>query len=186
MRIGIDTRKLHDFGIGTYIRNLLRQLARLDHDTEFVLLCWPQDRVTLARLGENFRPLAETAPNYSIAEQFSVTLAELRQWNNLRSDRITRGVTLRVYPGGRPPATERASAKRPSKAAPSSEVAQQAAALPASPAMGRFHRVRAGETLWSIARAYQTTVEALRSANQFLISRQLQVGDQLLIASAPR
>ena len=122
----------------------------------------------------------------SIAEQFSVTLAELRQWNNLRSDRITRGVTLRVYPGGRPPATERASAKRPSKAAPSSEVAQQAAALPASPAMGRFHRVRAGETLWSIARAYQTTVEALRSANQFLISRQLQVGDQLLIASAPR
>ena len=32
MRIGIDARKLHDFGIGTYIRNLLRQLARLDHD----------------------------------------------------------------------------------------------------------------------------------------------------------
>ena len=27
MRIAIDARKLHDFGIGTYIRNLLRQLA---------------------------------------------------------------------------------------------------------------------------------------------------------------
>ena len=38
VRIGIDARKLHDFGIGTYIRNLLRQLARLDRDTEFVLL----------------------------------------------------------------------------------------------------------------------------------------------------
>ena len=38
MRIGIDARKLHDFGIGTYIRNLLRHLARLDHTSEYVLL----------------------------------------------------------------------------------------------------------------------------------------------------
>ena len=28
MRVAIDARKLHDFGIGTYIRNLLRHLAR--------------------------------------------------------------------------------------------------------------------------------------------------------------
>ena len=48
VRIGIDARKLHDFGIGTYIRNLLRQLARLDHDTEFVLLCRPEDGPALA------------------------------------------------------------------------------------------------------------------------------------------
>src|SRR5512147_1084386 len=43
VRIGIDARKLHDFGIGTYIRNLLKQLARVDQDTEYVLLCRPQD-----------------------------------------------------------------------------------------------------------------------------------------------
>ena len=30
MRVAIDARKLHDFGIGTYIRNLLRHLARID------------------------------------------------------------------------------------------------------------------------------------------------------------
>ena len=35
VRIGIDARKLHDFGIGTYIRNLLKQLARLDRDSEY-------------------------------------------------------------------------------------------------------------------------------------------------------
>ena len=33
MRIAIDARKLHDFGIGTYIRNLLVGLARLDKHT---------------------------------------------------------------------------------------------------------------------------------------------------------
>ncbi|HEV3060775.1 MAG TPA: glycosyltransferase family 1 protein [Vicinamibacterales bacterium] len=79
MRIGIDARKLHDFGIGTYIRNLLRQLARLDRDTDFVLLCRPDDRDGLASLGENFRPVAETAGNYSIAEQVRVPLALRRE-----------------------------------------------------------------------------------------------------------
>ena len=51
MRIGIDARKLHDFGIGTYIQNLLRQLARLDREWEYVLLCRPEDRDWFARSG---------------------------------------------------------------------------------------------------------------------------------------
>jgi glycosyltransferase involved in cell wall biosynthesis len=72
VRIGIDARKLHDFGIGTYIRNLLRQLARLDRETDFVLLCRPEDREGLVSLGPNFRPVVEKAGNYSVAEQIGV------------------------------------------------------------------------------------------------------------------
>ena len=79
MRIGIDARKLHDFGIGTYIRNLLRQLARLDDHTEFVILCRPADRASIGALGENFRAVAETARNYSIAEQIRIPLALRRE-----------------------------------------------------------------------------------------------------------
>jgi glycosyltransferase involved in cell wall biosynthesis len=75
VRIGIDARKLHDFGIGTYIRNLLRQLARIDRTSEFVLFCRPQDVTALASLGENFRPVAEAAGNYSVAEQLRIPLA---------------------------------------------------------------------------------------------------------------
>jgi len=79
VRIGIDARKLHDFGIGTYIRNLLRQLARLDRETEYVLLSRPEDAAVLKALGENFRPVAETAGNYSISEQFRIPLALRRE-----------------------------------------------------------------------------------------------------------
>ena len=61
MRIGIDARKLHDFGIGTFIRNLLRQLARLDSQTEFVILCRPEDRDALAVIGETSGRFAETS-----------------------------------------------------------------------------------------------------------------------------
>jgi len=72
VRIGIDVRKLHDFGIGTYIRNLLRHLARLDRETEYVLLARPEDSQTLDALGENFRTVSETSGNYSIAEQITI------------------------------------------------------------------------------------------------------------------
>jgi glycosyltransferase involved in cell wall biosynthesis len=79
VRIGIDARKLHDFGIGTYIRNLLRQLARLDRDTEFVVLARPADCDALGSLGENFRAVPETAANYSVAEQFRIPFALRRE-----------------------------------------------------------------------------------------------------------
>ena len=79
VRIGIDARKLHDFGIGTYIRNLLRELARLDQSTEFVLLCRPDDVTVIRALGPNFRPVVETAGNYSVAEQVKVPLALRRE-----------------------------------------------------------------------------------------------------------
>jgi glycosyltransferase involved in cell wall biosynthesis len=72
MRVAIDARKLHDFGIGTYIRNLLRHLARIDHDTEYVLLCGEADLGVAAQLGPNFRAVLEPSPNYSIREQIHV------------------------------------------------------------------------------------------------------------------
>lgn len=72
MRIAIDARKLHDFGIGTYIRNLLKYLALLDQDTEYLPLCRPQDAPAIAALGPNFHPLPESSKPYSVAEQFSL------------------------------------------------------------------------------------------------------------------
>jgi glycosyltransferase involved in cell wall biosynthesis len=72
VRIAIDARKLHDFGIGTYVRNLLRHLARIDDQTEYVLLCRPEDAGLERHLGENFRSVPVSAKSYSIVEQFAV------------------------------------------------------------------------------------------------------------------
>ena len=79
MRIGIDARKLHDFGIGTYIRNLLRELAALDRTTEYVLMTRPQDVGVCTTLGENFRAVADRSGHYSVAEQVSIPLAVRRE-----------------------------------------------------------------------------------------------------------
>ena len=79
MRVAIDARKLHDFGIGTYIRNLLRHLARIDRDTEYVLLCSQADLNVPAQLGDNFRAVHEPSPNYSIREQIHVPWVLFRE-----------------------------------------------------------------------------------------------------------
>jgi glycosyltransferase involved in cell wall biosynthesis len=80
VRVAIDARKLHDFGIGTYIRNLLRQLARLDRDTEYVLICGERDRELGLSLGDNFRVEIDSSKPYSIREQLTIpwTLVRVR------------------------------------------------------------------------------------------------------------
>ena len=79
MKIAIDARKLHDFGIGTYIRNLLRHLARIDRQTEYVLLCQEPDMGVAATLGENFRGVLEPSNNYSVGEQIHVPWVLMRE-----------------------------------------------------------------------------------------------------------
>ena len=74
MRIGIDARKLRDYGIGTYVRNLLRQLARQDTTNEYVVLCREQDCDTIEEFGPRFRSVVQNAGPYSIKEQFAVPM----------------------------------------------------------------------------------------------------------------
>jgi glycosyltransferase involved in cell wall biosynthesis len=76
--VAIDVRKLHDFGIGTYIRNIVRELARFDRETDYVLICQEADREVAASLGENFRTSVDTSGPYTIREQFSLPFSLLR------------------------------------------------------------------------------------------------------------
>jgi glycosyltransferase involved in cell wall biosynthesis len=79
MRIAIDARKLHDFGIGTYIRNLLSGLSHLDRTTEYLVLCRPRDADRINELGANFRPVIELSEPYSLGEQVHIPLTLVRE-----------------------------------------------------------------------------------------------------------
>ena len=55
LRIGFDLRHARDFGIGSYIRNLIGALAQLpDADARFLLIGRADDFATLGELPENF------------------------------------------------------------------------------------------------------------------------------------
>jgi alpha-1,3-rhamnosyl/mannosyltransferase len=66
--IAIDARKLRDFGIGTYVRNLVRGIAALDLDDRYLLFVRPDYDGSLDDLPENFRVLTERSAVYSVRE----------------------------------------------------------------------------------------------------------------------
>jgi glycosyltransferase involved in cell wall biosynthesis len=74
MRIAIDARKIRDYGIGTYVRNLLRQLGRQDQAHEYVVLCREQDWDAVEECGPLFRLVVEGAGTYSVTEQFALPI----------------------------------------------------------------------------------------------------------------
>ncbi len=55
LRVGLDLRHARDFGIGSYIRNLIGAFTRLpDAQAKFLLIGRPEDFATLGRLPGNF------------------------------------------------------------------------------------------------------------------------------------
>ena len=61
MKIAIDIRRMTEFGVGTYIRNVVRTLGRLDHETTYFLIGSPDKVKEIGPLPPNFQtvPLAE-------------------------------------------------------------------------------------------------------------------------------
>ncbi len=74
--IGIDARKIDDFGIGTYVRNLVLALARVDQENRYVLFIGKQG---LEGLPENFRQVTESAKVYSVRELYALSWQIFRQ-----------------------------------------------------------------------------------------------------------
>jgi glycosyltransferase involved in cell wall biosynthesis len=79
MRIAVDARKLHDYGIGTYVRNVLKELARQDEVNEYFLICRPEHVGLAAELGSRFTAVPDRSEPYSISEQVSIPL-DLRRY----------------------------------------------------------------------------------------------------------
>jgi glycosyltransferase involved in cell wall biosynthesis len=82
LRIAIDARKWRDFGIGTYVRNVVRRLARLDRETTYFLFCKPSDEATMRDLAENFVPVVDHADGYGVREHVSIP----RKLRRLKAD----------------------------------------------------------------------------------------------------
>ncbi len=57
VKIGVDIRHITDFGVGTYIRNILRGLVRLDHENHYVLIGDPERAHEIGDLPANFVPV---------------------------------------------------------------------------------------------------------------------------------
>ena len=76
--IGIDARRLKDFGIGSYIRNLLEAISKRPESQRYRFRVYARlaDREWMPDLPENFEIVEEDSPGYSLAEltRFAIRL----------------------------------------------------------------------------------------------------------------
>ena len=66
VKIAIDIRRMSEFGVGTYIRNVVRTLGRLDHENSYFLLGSAGKVKEIDSLPANFHTVCITEPEGSI------------------------------------------------------------------------------------------------------------------------
>lgn len=98
----------------------------------------------------------------SIARKYHVSVSNLKRWNNLRKDSIRTGQKLTIYSSGGPMASSADNSTAVGSSSP------------------KYHTVKAGETLASIAGKYNTTVSKLKKWNN-LKSDKIRVKQKLRV-----
>jgi glycosyltransferase involved in cell wall biosynthesis len=66
VKIAIDIRRMSEFGVGTYIRNIVRTLGRVDHETEYFLIGSAEKVQEIGPLPANFHNIPVAAPERSV------------------------------------------------------------------------------------------------------------------------
>jgi glycosyltransferase involved in cell wall biosynthesis len=70
VRIAIDTRRIRDFGVGTYIRNVVRMLGRIDRQNEYLLVGPAEPLREIGDLPPNFLNAPYSLPDTSPRNYF--------------------------------------------------------------------------------------------------------------------
>jgi alpha-1,3-rhamnosyl/mannosyltransferase len=96
-RLGIDARKLADFGIGSYLQGLLGELVVLAEESDVVVLVAAESRDLLPELPERWRLVEVEAPGYTVWEQMAVPLAAVRA--GVKVLHVPHYVIPLLYPG---------------------------------------------------------------------------------------
>ena len=110
-----------------------------------------------------------------ISKDYGVSVSDLKNWNNLQSDKITKGQSLDIY--DKPEERVKIITTTPRQASIASIVPSPSALSITT------HIVKKGETLYDIARQYGITYQELKKHNG-LRSNKLTVGQVLKIPTA--
>jgi glycosyltransferase involved in cell wall biosynthesis len=70
VKVAIDIRRMNEFGVGTYTRNVVRALGRLDHENQYCLLGSTERAAEIGFLPPNFQVVPLRQPETPIASYF--------------------------------------------------------------------------------------------------------------------
>jgi len=86
---------------------------------------------------------------------------------------------LKIYAGGEPSGPSHSKSRSAQNAAP--PAVRNVSSKDPDKSELQQHKVQPGETLYSIAHNFKTTVSALKQSNPFLSGRSLEAGDVLTV-----
>jgi glycosyltransferase involved in cell wall biosynthesis len=66
VKVAIDIRRITEFGVGTYTRNIVRALARLDRSNQYFLIGSPQKVAEIGPLPANFKTVSLLEPDTTV------------------------------------------------------------------------------------------------------------------------
>lgn len=136
-----------------------------------------------AATGERVTHTVRRGENLSrIAAAYGTSVAAIKRWNNMTSDRIYVGDRLSVYGGTTQAAPSPAAASVAS--APERITRSDAGGTPAAASAGTQYTVQRGDSLYTIARTHGVSITELRSWNG-LGSDRIYPGQKLNLRLAP-
>lgn len=106
---------------------------------------------------------------FSISKQHNVSIAEIKEWNNLSADNVEVGQELTIYPSG------------------SAEQTEQSIVVDNEAESNTYYVVKSGDSLYQIAEEHDMSVDELKSLNN-LSDNDISVGQRLTVrddSSAP-
>jgi membrane-bound lytic murein transglycosylase D len=132
----------------------------------------------------------------AIARKYGVTVADLKKWNKIPSNKLKRGQRLKVTAPFKAKVEEVSSqgtSATQESTTPSSSESESGTAVktetttpksapkPASTAGVSVYKVKSGDTLWKIAVSHGMTLEEIRKLNGFNSRTKLQVGQKVKV-----
>ena len=156
---------------GTSVENILQYNPTADAGLEIgqILKIPYIPKKTVRSPGGTTHTVAAKETMFSISKMYGVTVDEIKQWNNLSDNTLSIGQQLIIKKGSSTPA------------APSSTGTATAVVGVAAAKKG-VHTVATKETMYSISRQYNVSVQQLQEWNN-LTGTELSIGQELLVAA---
>ncbi|MEI6122373.1 MAG: LysM peptidoglycan-binding domain-containing protein [Bacteroidota bacterium] len=116
----------------------------------------------------------------AIAERHGVSVKDLQYWNGLSGTKIIAGESLVIYKKSHVPAVNPVPKSVEKTSVPQNQTAIKPTNETRPGQRKAVYKVASGDSLWSIARKYNTTVDKIKQLNK-LKTEKLSIGQTLLI-----
>lgn len=124
--------------------------------------------------GDDYHVVEKSETLYSIGRKYGVTVAQLKEWNNLSTDAISLGDRIKIFGQTKAPENAVSGGAGSEAGEPEKNVADYSGKI--------VHTVEIKETLYSIARMHDTTEDKIKEWND-LSTNNLAVGQKLIVGT---